>query len=242
MHNVLLRAVVVSVLSVLALFVVMTVARAESEASPNANEDAGRQSRPNIIFLLTDDQRDNTLGAMGHPFVKTPNMDRLLRQSLRFRNTYIAEPTCSPSRTALFTGMHERVNGVGFTSSYQLNEAQWERTYPALLRKAGYYTGFIGKFGVEYYTFKGRADKEFDFWRGHDGWTRFFPEGLEQSQLHALPRRRRGHHHVHHGRTCRRILRQSSGRTSRSACRSASTCRTGRRRPACIPTTRIGTA
>jgi arylsulfatase A-like enzyme len=132
--------------------------------------------RPNIIFLLTDDQRDNTWGAMGHPFVKTPNLDRFMRDSVRFRNAYIAEPVCAPSRVSLFTGMHERVHGVGFTSSYQLTDAQWERSYPELLRAAGYYTGFIGKFGVEYYTFQGQAAEKFDFWYGHDGWTKFFPK------------------------------------------------------------------
>lgn len=57
-------------------------------ASPSA---AGAPTpRPNLIFLLTDDQRDNTFGAMGHPLVKTPNLDRLMRQSVRFRNAYIA--------------------------------------------------------------------------------------------------------------------------------------------------------
>ncbi|MFH1921756.1 MAG: sulfatase-like hydrolase/transferase [Planctomycetota bacterium] len=108
----------------------------------NASNAADKPPAPNIVFLLTDDQRDNTFGAMGHPFVKTPNVDRLLSQSVRFRNTYIAEPVCSPSRVSLLTGMHERVHGVGFTSSYELTEAQWERTYPALLQKAGYHTGF----------------------------------------------------------------------------------------------------
>jgi len=132
--------------------------------------------RPNLIFLLTDDQRDDTFGAMGHPFVETPNIDRLLAQSVRFGNTYIAEPVCAPSRISLFTGMHERVHGIGFTSSYQLTEEQWSRGYPALLRKAGYRTGFVGKFGVEYYTFRGSAAEKFDFWWGHDGWTKFFPK------------------------------------------------------------------
>ncbi len=134
------------------------------------------EARPNIIFLLTDDQRDNSFGGMGHPFVKTPNVDRLLRQSVRFRNAYIAEPVCSPSRVSYLTGMHERVHGVGFTSSYQLTEAQWERSYPALLRKAGYHTGFVGKLGVEYYTFRGQAAEKFDSWWGHDGWTKFLPK------------------------------------------------------------------
>ncbi|MBM3858427.1 MAG: DUF4976 domain-containing protein [Verrucomicrobia bacterium] len=138
-----------------------------------------KTAKPNIIFLLTDDQRDNTLGAMGHPFVKTPNLDRLMRDSVRFRNAYIASPVCSPSRVSFFTGMLERVHGVGFSSSYELTEAQWARTYPALLRKAGYHTGFIGKFGVEYYTFKGKASEKFDFWWAHDGWTKFLPKDFD---------------------------------------------------------------
>ncbi len=132
--------------------------------------------RPNLIFLLTDDQRDNTLGAMGHPYVQTPNLDVLMRDSVRFKNTYIATPVCSPSRVSFLTGMPERVHGVGFSSSYDLTEQQWEKTYPALLRKGGYHTGFIGKFGVEYYTFKGRAAEKFDYWWAHDGWTKFLPK------------------------------------------------------------------
>jgi len=123
----------------------------------------GNSDRPNIIFLLTDDQRDNTLGGMGHPFVRTPNMDKLLKQGVRFSNTYIAQSVSSPSRVCLFTGMHERKHGVGFSSSYQLSEGQWEESYPSLLREKGYFTGFIGKFGVEYYTFKGRGSEKFDF-------------------------------------------------------------------------------
>lgn len=134
--------------------------------------------KPNIIFLLSDDQRDNTFGAMGHPIVKSPNVDRLINEGIRFSNTYIAEPCCSPSRAALFTGLPERINGVGFTSSYSLSEGQWSESYPELLRKSGYYTGFIGKFGIEYYTFKGHADEKFDFWKAHDGWSKFWPKDL----------------------------------------------------------------
>jgi len=155
------------------LVIVLLSALAASAVSPPA---PGVSTRPNIIFLLTDDQRDNSLGIMGHEWVKTPHIDRLVQQGVRFSNAYIAEPTCSPSRTALFCGMHERVNGVGFSSSYQLNEAQWEHSYPALLRRSGYYTGFIGKFGVEYYSFRGQASQKFDFWRAHDGWAKFFPK------------------------------------------------------------------
>jgi len=130
--------------------------------------------KKNIVFLLTDDQRDNTFSGMGHPWVKTPHVDRLMRQAVRFSNAYIAEPTCSPSRVSILTGMHERVHGIGFTSSYKLNERQWETTYPALLRDHGYHVGFIGKIGIEYYTFRNRVADKFDFWRGHNGWAKFF--------------------------------------------------------------------
>lgn len=131
---------------------------------------------PNIIFLLTDDQRDNTFSITGHPYIKTPNIDKLISEGVRFSNTYIAEPVCSPSRVSIFTGMHERIHGVGFSSSFQLTEEQWDQSYPAILRRNGYYTGFVGKFGVEYYTFKGKTPEKFDYWYGHDGWTRFFPK------------------------------------------------------------------
>ena len=161
------------------LFVATTGATAKGDAAAAEDNGASSPLRPNIIFLFTDDQRDNTFGAMGHPFIKTPNVDRLLSQSVRFGNTYTAEPVCSPSRVSLLTGMHERIHGVGFTSSYQLTEAQWDRTYPALLRKGGYHTGFVGKLGVEYYTFKGRADEKFDFWWGHDGWAKFLPKDFK---------------------------------------------------------------
>ena len=120
------------------------------------------KKKPNIIFLLSDDQRDNTFGAMGHPVLKTPNADKLIKKGVRFKNTYIAAPVCSPSRVSFFTGMYERIHGVGFSTKFQLTEDQWMQTYPQLLRSNGYYSGFVGKFGVEYYTFKGKASEKFD--------------------------------------------------------------------------------
>jgi len=151
-------------------------------ASSGGLWDGGQvKKRPNIIFLQTDDQRDNTLGIMGHPWVKTPNLDKLVKKGVRFSNAYIAEPICCPSRVSFLTGMHERVHGVGFTSSYKLNEAQWSKSYPALLRANGYYTGFIGKFGVEYYTFRGQTEKKFDYYMGHDGWAVFFPKSVSEA-------------------------------------------------------------
>ncbi len=131
--------------------------------------------QPNIIFLLTDDQKDNTFSADNLKPL-TPNIDKLINKGVRFINTYTASPVCCPSRVSIFTGMHERKHMINFTSSYVLTADQWEKTYPALLKKAGYYTGFIGKFGVEYYEARGHSDTLFNFWAAHDGWTSFFPK------------------------------------------------------------------
>lgn len=139
-------------------------------------------SKPNILFLLTDDQQATTLGVMGHPVIETPNLDRLANDGVLFRQMHVTDPTCSPSRTTYFTGQYERVHGVGFSSTYRMTEDQWQQTYPALIRRAGYHTGFIGKFGVEYYDFDSRG--MFDFWRAHDGWARFFPKPRENCQIY----------------------------------------------------------
>ena len=150
-----------------------------------ARASAGKTSRPNIIFLLTDDQRARTFSAAGHPVIRTPHLDRLAAEGVRFPNAFVTDPTCKPSRVTFLTGLYERVHGVGFSTRHKLTERQWSRTYPARMRKAGYHTGFLGKFGVESYTFRGRAAAKFDFWRGHDGWARFRPKKLRHCAAYA---------------------------------------------------------
>lgn len=147
------------------------------------------QKRPNIIFLLTDDQRALTLGIDGHPVIKTPNLDKLGSQGVRFTNAFITNPVCMPSRVSMLTGVYERVHGVGFSSGNDLSMEQWESSYPALLRKNGYYTGFIGKFGIERYPFRGNGGGGFDFWRAHDGWAAFFPKNKENCAIYRDSRK-----------------------------------------------------
>ena len=131
---------------------------------------------PNIIFLLADDLRADALSVSGHPFSKTPTIDRLAREGVNYTNAFSVQPICAPSRFAFFSGQYERTSGLGFNSPYEVSESQWQKTYPALLREAGYYTGFIGKFGVQFYSFADGAPAKFDFWRAHDGWIPFFPK------------------------------------------------------------------
>ena len=141
---------------------------------------------PNIIFLLTDDQRADTLSIAGHQDVQTPNIDQLARNGVRYTNAFTVQPICAPSRFAFLSGQYERTSGLGFNSPYQVSERQWQQTYPALLREAGYFTGFIGKFGVEYYELAERVASKFDYWRAHDGWLPFFPKDLPDNPATAI--------------------------------------------------------
>ncbi len=134
------------------------------------------EARPNIIFLLADDQRADTLGVSGSPVVRTPNLDRLALDGVRFGEAHVVAPVCMPSRASFMNGQYERVHQIGFSSPNVLSEAQWDQTYPALLRAAGYFLGFVGKIGLQQYSFRGRPLEKFDFWRGHDDWARFWPK------------------------------------------------------------------
>lgn len=148
---------------------------------------ARAEERPNIIFLLTDDQRADSLGVMGNRLTRTPNIDRLAAEGLLFTNAFIAEPTCKQSRVTYLTGQYERVHNVGFSSQGVLSARQWELTYPALLQRAGYHTGFIGKFGVLSYFCKGRANELFDFWQAHDGWATFWARAAASRDPDCVP-------------------------------------------------------
>ena len=145
-------------------------------------------AKPNFIFILTDDQRFDTLGCAGNRLIQTPNIDRLAKNGVRFRNHFVTTSICCVSRASIFTGQYERRHGIAdFTTP--LTPSQWSNTYPALLRATGYRTGFIGKFGVgdaKYITSKGA---DFDFWRGLPGQAgEWFIDPKDSSQTHATAR------------------------------------------------------
>ncbi len=84
------------------------------------------------------------MGSHGHPLLKTPNLDALHYQSVRFQNFYVS-PSCSPTRAALMVGMHEFRSGVTHTTTPREHLDMNAVTLPQLLKSAGYRTGFIGK-------------------------------------------------------------------------------------------------
>ncbi len=106
-------------------------------------------NRPNIIFILTDDQRWDALGYAGNNIIKTPEMDRLASEGVYFENAFVTTPICAASRASIFTGMHERTHGYTFQQG-DIKQPYVDISYPVLMRQSGYYTGFFGKFGVNY--------------------------------------------------------------------------------------------
>ena len=120
---------------------------------------AFQDDRPNIIFFLTDDQRNDFLGCTGHPIVKTPNIDNLAAEGRLFENAFVSTSICAASRATLLTGLYERTHRFTFGTP-PIADIHISESYPALLKKEGYLTGFIGKFGVK--VRKGAVDKMFD--------------------------------------------------------------------------------
>jgi arylsulfatase len=101
-------------------------------------------ARPNIIVILNDDQGYGDFSCTGNPVLKTPNMDRLHDEGVRF-NEFHVSPTCSPTRSALMTGRHEFKNGVTHTIFERERLTLKATTIAQVLKSAGYTTGVFGK-------------------------------------------------------------------------------------------------
>lgn len=137
--------------------------------------------RPNILFLFTDDQAYDTLGVYGNPDVKTPNIDSLGERGVVFDRHYDTTAICMASRVNVMTGLYEYKSGCNFDHG-DLTSDKWAKSWPVLLGKSGYRTGFGGKFGFKVAApndkkAKGkegdRAQHDFDFYVGWHGQTSY---------------------------------------------------------------------
>ena len=102
---------------------------------------------PNILFIITDDQRFDMMGNM-NPVLHTPVMDSLVERGVRFENAFVTTAICAASRASILAGVVERTHRFTFITP-ALAESFTTNSYPALMKKAGYHTGHIGKFGVQ---------------------------------------------------------------------------------------------
>jgi len=145
---------------------------------------AKETTRPNVIVILADDMQRGVTGYEGHAIIKTPNIDKLASKGTIFNKGFATSAVCTPSRTTLLTGLYERRHGINFNSNSSMTESAWAQTYPMLLKKDGYFVGWVGKnhtpigkneaggFGYK----SGVMDNSFDYWYASHKHLSFYPK------------------------------------------------------------------
>ncbi len=129
----------------------------------------------NIVLLYADDWRHDTLGCAGHPVVRTPHLDGLAAEGVRFRNNYVTTSICGVSRASLLTGQWMSRHG---NRAFAMFKTPWEMTYPAMLRGSGYHVGHVGKWHNG-----GFPAERYDFGRAYSG--RHWMGGSADGEVHV---------------------------------------------------------
>jgi arylsulfatase A-like enzyme len=122
-------------------------------------------TRPNIVVVLVDDLRWDDIGCAGHPFVRTPHIDRIAREGVQFRNAFCTTPLCSPVRACLLTGLHTHHHEI-LDNINRSEQSHRLKTFPQELQQSGYETAYVGKWHM------GNDDTArpgFDHWVGIKG-------------------------------------------------------------------------
>jgi arylsulfatase A-like enzyme len=119
--------------------------------------------KPNIIFFLADDMRWDAMGCAGNTIIETPALDTLAAQGVRFENAFVTTSICCCSRASILTGQYVSRHGISDFKT-PLSGESFAQTYPALLKNAGYQTGFVGKYGIG--TDTDLVARQFDYFFG----------------------------------------------------------------------------
>lgn len=132
--------------------------------------------RPNIVYIMSDDHAAHAVGAFGSVINKTPNLDKLAAQGMKFENAFCTNALCGPSRATLLTGKYNHLNGFRSNSGEIFDGSQ--QTFPKLLQAAGYQTAIVGKWHLE------SDPTGFDYWCILPGQGIYFnPNFKEMGQL-----------------------------------------------------------
>ena len=126
--------------------------------------EAQRATRPNIVYIMTDDHAAHAIGAYGSRVNKTPHLDRIAREGALFTSVFATNSICTPSRAAILTGQYAHVNGVTMFNRFDSARP----TVAPVMQKGGYYTGMIGKWHL------GSDPVGFDTWTILPGQGRYY--------------------------------------------------------------------
>lgn len=149
---------------------------AAAAAGPSVR--AASPRKPNVLFLWTDEQRPDTIDVYGNKRIQAPNLSKLASESIVFRNAYVTQPVCTPSRSSILTGLWPHQTGCT-----QNNIALPEnvKAFPELVADPDYRTGYFGKWHLGDEAF---AQHGFEEWRSiEDGYWNFFREGRDIGRL-----------------------------------------------------------
>ncbi|MEI8380477.1 MAG: sulfatase [Planctomycetota bacterium] len=131
--------------------------------------EASSAARPNVLFILCDDLRWDSLGCAGHPHLKTPHIDRLASEGAFFANAFCTTSLCSPSRASILSGLYAHTHGV--TNNFTEFPTEMA-SFPRLLHNAGYETAYIGKWHMGENNDEKRPG--FDYFVTHKGQGKYF--------------------------------------------------------------------
>jgi arylsulfatase A-like enzyme len=159
--------------SYLAITVLCYVIFSSFQSAPEKSTVNKTPQRPNIILIVTDDQRWDMMGVAGNTIIQTPNMDQIANAGVRFTHAFSTTPICAASRASILTGLYERKHAFTFTTP-PIKKTYMDASYPYVLKQSGYRTGFVGKLGVKLETpvdsiFSWHRINGFPYWKTDDG-------------------------------------------------------------------------
>ena len=149
----------------------LTVLAAACLFAACVSDPAAAEARPNIIFILTDDQRHDALGFLNGN-IETPNMDRLAGEGVHFRNAFVTTSLCSPSRASILTGLYAHAHGV--VDNLKRSIAPGIVFFPQDLQAAGYETAYVGKWHMGLHS--DEKQPGFDYWVSFSGQGSYWPD------------------------------------------------------------------
>ncbi len=158
------------VLFTLVLTYVLASAASADHHKPPTLKSIPNAKKHNIVFILADDHRYDAMGFLNHPFLKTPEMDRMAKDGAYFKNAFVTTSLCSPSRASILTGLFMHNHGVMDNNTLAKKGSVF---FPLYLQKAGYKTAFVGKWHMG-----GASDAPrlgFDHWVSFRGQGRYYP-------------------------------------------------------------------